>query len=56
MKCLKNMESGKIVRMSDSKAKTLTESNPDKWIFASKKDWKSQAKNIGERKKFYIKG
>ena len=53
MKCVKYMEIGKITRTSDSNAKQLVESNPGKWVFAPKSDWKSQAKSIADRRKFY---
>ena len=53
MKCVKNMESGKITRTSDASAKQLVESNPGKWIFAPKNEWKAQAKTVADRRKFY---
>jgi hypothetical protein len=53
MKCVKNMESGKINRMSDNLAQSLVEGNPGKWSFAPKSDWKAQAKNVAGRRKFY---
>lgn len=53
MKCVKDMDSGKITRMSDTNAKQLVESNPGKWIFAPKNEWKSQAKTVADRRKFY---
>ena len=56
MKCVKNMESGKITRTSDTKAKILVENYPDKWVFAPKKEWKAQSKDIAGRRKFYAKG
>jgi len=56
MKCVKNMDSGKITRTSDGNAKQLVESNPDKWVFAPKNEWKSQAKTVADRRKFYFKG
>ena len=56
MKCVKNMESGKITRTSDANAKQLVETQPDKWVFAPKNEWKAQSKNIAGRRKFYFKG
>lgn len=56
MKCVKNMESGRITRTSDANAKQLVESNPDKWVFAPKNEWKAQAKDIAGRRKLYFKG
>lgn len=56
MKCVKNMESGKITRTSDSNAKLLVERDPDLWSFAPKNEWKAQAKTVADRRKFYIKG
>jgi len=56
MKCVKDMDSGKITRMSDTNAKQLVEKNPDLWIFAPKSEWKKQAKSIADRKKFYQRG
>ena len=53
MKCVKNMESGKVSRMSDNLARSLVKGNPGKWIFAPKSVWKKQAKNIAGRRKFY---
>jgi len=56
MKCVKNMESGKIVRTSDNNAKQLVENGDGRWIFASKSSWKEQSKSIADRRKFYFKG
>ncbi len=53
MKCIKSMESGKIVRTSDNQARSLVENSQGKWIFASKSDWKKQSKDIAGRRKFY---
>jgi hypothetical protein len=47
------MENGKIVRTSDSNAQILVKDG--KWIFAPKKDWKSQSKDIKGRRKYYVK-
>jgi len=53
MKCVKNMESGKITRTSDANAQQLVKKSPDLWIFAPKNEWKAQAKTVADRRKFY---
>ena len=56
MKCVKSMESGKVVRTSDSNAKILVETSEGVWIYCAKNEWKKQAKSIADRRKYYAKG
>ena len=56
MKCVKNMESGKIARTSDSNAKMLVETSKGVWVYCAKNEWKAQAKSVADRRKFYFKG
>jgi len=56
MKCVKSMESGKIVRTSNSNAKILVENSKGEWNYCAKNEWKAQSKDIAGRRKFYAKG
>ncbi len=56
MKCVKRLADGVVSRMTDRDAQATVSENPDRFNYASKSEWKAQAKNIGGRRKFYSKG
>lgn len=48
MKCVKNIKTGEVRRVTDAEADQLTWSHPETWDYASKSEWK-QAKSQGGR-------
>jgi hypothetical protein len=54
MKCVKRLADGVISRMRDANAHYLVKEYSDKFAYAPKNEWKSQAKSEADRKKFYL--
>lgn len=47
MKCLKNVQTGNVIRVSDTQAHQMA---GNKWSYASKSEWKAQFKKVEEPK------
>ena len=45
-KCIKNIETGAVYRFDVNKAKRFTSGEPEKYVYVSKKEWKSYKKGL----------